>query len=698
MGSHFAEKNPEDTLNLMEDLSVQYVNLEELANQQSHETQGFTSRSLVVRRGAPFRVTLDLKGRPFNPQTDTLIFKALLGRLRVSFPVTFSKEVSLSGWGACFSQEGLNPLAPSVFLSTPASAAVGQYSLQLHVLTQICQKAYMVGRLILLCNPWCREDAVYIPFEDQRNEYVKNESGLLFMGPPSNLVSRPWSFDQYEPGILEICMMILQLSPQHSRNHKQDYLSRGDPVYISRVVSAMINCEDDRGVLKGNWSGDFSQGVPPSKWTRSEDILRLWAKSGFSPVKYGQCWVYAAVMCTVMRVLGIPTRVVTNFNSAHDTNGNLVIEEFYSETGMKLPQTTESIWNFHVWVECWMTRPDLGSGLDGWQVLDPTPQERSGGVFCCGPAPIRAIRDRQVDLPYDVPFVVAEVNADVHMVVVRQGQVISRSIDTERVGSLVCTKAVGLPRPCNITANYKATKAPSSGTRSRGSSVSPRGTLSRGSTQGLSVSLALLKMPVSGESISFAVTITNMEAIPKVLKEHVNAQAKTYDHSPSDTFWESHSLIQIAPLEVKVLRHHIGASQYEGLVGEDLVNLAVVLKDQASSQTFLASEEINVPSAELSIQVSDEDSIVPHKEYQAVVAFINPFSVPVSGILTVCAAGLIEGKAHSRIHLLQPGGSVERTVSFTPRMVGVKMLQASLTLENHPAVVRGFHMVPVKAP
>lgn len=35
--------------------------------------------------------------------------------------------------------------------------------------------------------------------------------------------------------------------------------------------------------------------------------------------------------------------------------------------------------NFHVWVECWMTRPDLGAQFDGWQVLDPTPQERSGG-------------------------------------------------------------------------------------------------------------------------------------------------------------------------------------------------------------------------------------------------------------------------------------------------------------------------------
>lgn len=26
-----------------------------------------------------------------------------------------------------------------------------------------------------------------------------------------------------------------------------------------------------------------------------------------------------------------------------------------------------------------MRRPDLGAGFDGWQVVDPTPQERSAG-------------------------------------------------------------------------------------------------------------------------------------------------------------------------------------------------------------------------------------------------------------------------------------------------------------------------------
>lgn len=63
-------------------------------------------------------------------------------------------------------------------------------------------------------------------------------------------------------------------------------------------VMLQINSEDDRGVLKGKWSGDFKKGVSPSRWTGSEEILRQWATTGYSPVKYGQCWVFAAVMCT----------------------------------------------------------------------------------------------------------------------------------------------------------------------------------------------------------------------------------------------------------------------------------------------------------------------------------------------------------------------------------------------------------------
>ncbi|XP_056157840.1 transglutaminase 5, like [Lampris incognitus] len=680
----------------MGDLRIQNVNLQQSENQENHRTQGFSSpKALVVRRGAPFKIIMHLNGRPFNPKTDNLMVKVMLGHLYLRLPVTISKDEPVSRWKAYFKLEDLNLKSPSIFISSPANAPVGTYRLLLYVFSQSSQRVFAVGNMILLCNPWYPEDTVFVPFEDQREEHVRSDSGLLYMGSPMNLVSRPWSFDQYEPGVLEACLNLLQVSPQHTRNRRKDYLRRSNPIYISRVVSAMINCEDDRGVLKGNWSGDYKQGTHPSAWTGSGDILTQWARSGFSPVKYGQCWVFAAVMCTVMRVLGIPCRIVTNFNSAHDSNANLVIEEFYSETGKKLPNSRDSIWNFHVWVECWMTRQDLGSGMDGWQVLDPTPQERSGGVFCCGPAPVKAIRDRCVDLVYDIPFVYAEVNADVHTIIMRQGQVVGYSVDSERVGSHICTKAVGFPRPQNITADYKYVKSPNSSLRSRNSVVSEDSTLSRSSSQGVSVSLSLDKSPVAGEPILFTVTVTNREPVAKVIKENLDAQAKEYNHSPSDTFWETNQVIRLAPLEVTSLHHQIPAAVCEGLMGDDLVNLAVVLEDEASQERVLASEEFNITSPQLSIQIADEDSIVPYKEHSAFVSFTNPFPEDVSGVLTVTGSGLIQGKVHFRMSSLRPRGRVAQRVVFLPKLTGTKMLQASLTLTKRNTVIRGFKMVYV---
>ncbi|XP_036386161.1 transglutaminase 5, like [Megalops cyprinoides] len=683
----------------MEDFSLKYVNLELWANQESHETQGLSSKHLVVRRGQPFKLTLLFKGRPFSPYTDSLIFRAVLGDLYVEFPATFSKPQHHSRWSAEVQPGESYSQSVTVHIFAPAHSPVGCYDLHLHLLSQPWQRSYKIGEFVLLCNPWCPADSVYIQNESQREEYVKNDFGFLYMGTPKNMAARPWEFGQYEEGILEICLNLLQVSPQHSKNRRMDYLSRSDPVYLSRVVCAMINCEDDRGVLKGNWSQDFRNGIPPSQWSGSADILKLWAGSNYSPVKYGQCWVFAAIMCTVMRVLGIPSRVVTNFNSAHDTNGNLVIEEFYDEKGKKLHMSRDSIWNFHVWVECWMSRPDIGSAFDGWQVLDPTPQERSRGVFCCGPSPVRGIRDRRLDVIYDIPFVYAEVNADVCTVIVKDGQAVSRTVDTERVGSLICTKSPGSNMPQDVTNAYKQPKAVMSpyGTMN-GTPRSRRSFAGRETKQGLAVSLRLNNVPVAGENISFSVTVSNKDNVPKTLKEHVNAQAKEYNSSPLETFWEDHNILQIAPYEVKIIQHQIPHSVYERmLMGDNLVNLAVVMKDEATQERVLASEEFNITEPEISIQIANEDDIVVNKEHSALVVFRNPLPMPVSGVLTVMGSGLLDGKVQSKLHLLQPGETMEKTVAFTPKMAGTKMLQANLVLRNSPVIIRGFRTVTVMA-
>lgn len=61
-----------------------------------------------------------------------------------------------------------------------------------------------------------------------------------------------------------------------------------------------MNANDDQGVLLGNWSGNYEGGKNPNSWTGSGEILQSWKKSGFKPVRYGQCWVFAAVLTTGM--------------------------------------------------------------------------------------------------------------------------------------------------------------------------------------------------------------------------------------------------------------------------------------------------------------------------------------------------------------------------------------------------------------
>lgn len=60
-------------------------------------------------------------------------------------------------------------------------------------------------------------------------------------------------------------------------------------------LCVQINSNDDSGVLVGEWE-EFSGGVHPGTWIGSGEILRKWVESG--PVRYGQCWVFAAVACT----------------------------------------------------------------------------------------------------------------------------------------------------------------------------------------------------------------------------------------------------------------------------------------------------------------------------------------------------------------------------------------------------------------
>lgn len=156
--------------------------------------------------------------------------------------------------------------------------------------------------------------------------------------------------------------------------------------------------------------------------------------------------------------MGIPSRVITNYSSAHDTQSSLTVDYFMTDKGEIMTEmNSDSIWNFHVWNEVWMDRPDLGDGYGGWQAIDATPQEQSEDMYKCGPASVIAVKRGEIRKPYDNSFLYAEVNAD--KVYWRydgptQPLKLIRK-DTESIGKLISTKQPGKFDRLDITSSYK---------------------------------------------------------------------------------------------------------------------------------------------------------------------------------------------------------------------------------------------------
>ncbi|XP_053288654.1 protein-glutamine gamma-glutamyltransferase 2 [Pleuronectes platessa] len=449
----------------VKELILKDVNLHCPTNNFSHHTSEISLTELFVRRGLAFTLTLTLS-QPFKPKLYPLSMVAITGLVTseeqgtISYfgiPDSLIRSPSAKAvWKAALEEEKSSPEKGVLVLNItpPANAPIGSY-----VLTgKYREEDMLLAMPVVFFNPWCPDDTVYLSDEKERQEYVMSEQGIIYGGSGNYISDRTWDFGQFEDDMARICIKLLDVNPKHAENPADDVCSRSDPVYVSRVISAMINSEGDHGVVMGRWGGPFTAGYKPTHWTGSHAILKRWYDYGCQPVRYGQCWVFAGVMCSVMRLLGIPCRVVTNYESAHDTNKNLIIDVYYADYGVAGKKSPDSVWNYHLWVEGWMKRPDLEEGdkYDGWQVLDPTPQEKSNGVYCCGPASVKAIRSGNIDLKYDIPFIFAEVNADcVDWLVKADGSKIKLFSDTKRIGQNISTKSVGLRKRMNITDTYK---------------------------------------------------------------------------------------------------------------------------------------------------------------------------------------------------------------------------------------------------
>uniref|UniRef100_A0A674BFZ5 protein-glutamine gamma-glutamyltransferase n=1 Tax=Salmo trutta TaxID=8032 RepID=A0A674BFZ5_SALTR len=641
-------------------------------NKRQHTTHLYANDHLIVRRGQEFqlKVTFD---RPYKPSDDQFAVEFVIGgspqfSKGTYIPVSVASDRQ-SPWAGRVLDSADNVVTVGI---TPApDCIVGKWRTYVAVVTP-----YGIRRtrqdesrdVYILFNPWAAADSVFLDDSNEREECVLNEVGVIYHGAFDDVSERPWNFGQFDYGVLDACLFIMDKAAMPITN-------RGDPIKVARKASAMLNSRDDDGVLVGSWSGDYTYGVAPTSWTGSTEILLNYSSSKM-PVCYAQCWVYAAVFNTFLRCLGIPGRVVTNFFSSHDNDGNLKTDIILDENGrIDKQRTKDSIWNYHCWNECYMSRPDLPQGFGGWQAVDATPQETSDGMYRCGPASVQAIKHGQICFPFDAPFVFAEVNSDVvfYSRNPRDGTLEPVKVNSSHVGRMVVTKAPGQDTRRDITDQYKFPEG----------SPEERTVLEKAEEYGCQREKAILTeadveldMPLIevrvGDDFELKLEFNNKSGQARTGDVYVSGNVVYY------TGVNSSDPLCVSTAEKKVIQ--VRSQDYmRKLVEQANLHFIATGKVKETGQIVTAMRVVTLHNPKLSVQVRGHVFRSGNMLTMFVtVEFTNPFKFNLEDVyVRVEGPGVMPPK-YKHYSLILAGSSLTWTESFNPRREGPTKLMASL--------------------
>ncbi|XP_030066928.1 protein-glutamine gamma-glutamyltransferase E isoform X2 [Microcaecilia unicolor] len=680
---------------------------------------------LIVRRGDPFTITLS-SNRAVQPG-DKVTFIVETGptpsestKTKAIFPMTGSKG---NVWSAV--QKSSTPNSLDVSISSPADAVIGDYKLSVQTSST---DASNLGVFRLLFNAWCKDDAVHMDNENYRKEYILNHFGIYFKGSEKYIYGRGWDYGQFEEDILDISLNLLDQSPEYTKDKVKDYSNRYDPNYVSKVICSMISINDgspttsDKRILMGRWEGSYTDGTSPTSWNSSNKILKEWKSGGYTPVKYGQCWVFAGVLCTVLRCLGIPSRLITNYNSGVDTALDLVVDDYgiaYSGSPPPKPppkDDCDELWDFHVWNEGWFRRTDLDKGkkYDGWQTLDPTRQKRSGvtGKQTCGPASVRAIKEGDVDKNYDTAFVYAEIGSDyVLHLCTSPTKIETKERESGFIGKKISTKAVDKNDPDeessreDVTINYKY---PDGSPENRRVYKKAYDILHGPTTEVQFRALAVPRKPeISGrftvpepieigQDANVSLILKNLTSGAKTVKVDLSAFTVIYTGKQiQEIFSESRSVSLAASKEVQIPLK-ISYKQYENaLTADNMIRAIASCEDTKTKENLILDQDIILKNPTISITVVER--AVMKKPLNVDITFQNNLSSVVNNCSLVAeGSGLIKDQIKKTVSAVKSKERIKIPLQITPYRAGAQMLLLNFNCDKLKGV-KGFKIINVLA-
>lgn len=645
-----------------ENLQVRKIDMLKKKNSLTHYTSDYDNKNLVLRRAAEFSITVQFGNRSFDPQRDDMSVVFSIG----SDPkvATGSKFVCFAGdkaepkdkWSCYITEIAKETKSVTLKIKIPSQAIVGRYSMSLEVTSGVKggrEKSAFVGpSVIVIFNPFSKDDAVYMENAAWRNEYVLNDEGLINVGSYKKFGTpswRPWDFAQFDADILDSVLLMLQNDTRMKDKPVKALRKYSSPAYVSRVIAAMVNCSDDDGVLWGRWDGEYGDGKTPSSWTGSDVILREWKNKDMAPVKYGQCWVFSGIVTTALRAIGIPARSVTTFESAHDTERNQTIDIYLDEaTYDKLEETSDSVWNFHVWNEGYFKRPDLPKGYDGWQVVDATPQEASDiadstaigkTLMQCGPAPVKAIKEGNINIGSDTGFVFSEVNADkVYWFVNKEGNITKDPIvQKNAVGTYIGTKAVGKMETENLIDQYKYPEGTPE-ERNAFNKAYSLGTQEIAFETDKSIVKSAFEItidgpatPLIGEKFSVKVTVKNASPIKHEATLTVVGKSKLHTGRVKSVLKKETHAFELGAENVREFVYEVEFDDYiQNLADNYNINVVATVVSSTNGKVSIEEEDYSLDTPEcFTIQLPDE--VFSGQENSFGFTFTNKLPRPLTG-------------------------------------------------------------------
>ncbi|XP_063158109.1 protein-glutamine gamma-glutamyltransferase 4 [Candoia aspera] len=654
-------------------------------NSRLHHTNDYTHSSLIVRRGEEFQLKVTFSRE--LQENDKVNLLLSIGEAPMPSNGTFitlntRAQQDAEPWHASICQT--NGKECIIAITSPADAIIGKYLLKVDTGSNIYSPAK--NFIYVLFNAWCQADSVFMLNDGERAEYILSDTGYIYVGSEANIYGRPWNFGQFEEDILDCCMYLLDKS-------KLKLSAKRDPVIISRAMSALVNSHDDRGVLLASWSGNYSGGTSPLAWTGSVPILQQYYRTQKS-ILYGQCWVFSGVLTTVMRCLGIPCRSVTNFASAHDTEENLKVDIYLDEKGRKIDSlTTDAVWNFHVWNDAWMKRPDLPGGFDGWQAIDATPQELSQGIYQCGPCPVKAIKNGEVYLPYDSKFVFAEVNADKIFWRVNNGEDTKEYVklweETKAIGLNISTKSVGKNIREDITAQYKFLEGTPEERKAMETASSYLPSSKRQSYEYVPPPTlkANLKLGVErkdslwpGQPVDLNVTVENESVGSWTSSLTASCQLESYTGKVHANLSTVKQIVQTEGKPVIQIPWKITADAYMptmmSIEDELLIKVNIIAEVQETNEKLTKEFTLNFEYPPLKIEMAETAKV--NQDFICAFIFKNTLSIPLENCkLYVEGLGIFMMEVFDQGDIA-PGKIFKSKIVCAPRKTGLKKIVAKL--------------------